>query len=224
MANRSNKWLISNMWVCSLLLALCLQFARKLISSQLKHGYALCWNMNEHILLYSPTCNSLFKIFHVIQGQNFHWIYNQDFHFFIIIIKPHTSWTCNLTLHITLTVRIQALKPTIFVWPPNQSKQIDTNYRSLICCIFRKVYPKFHLTIYGHWYKYGAHLLYQSSHMMIQFMNDMCGNLRFPHRRIDDLNKEKQRRVSRGRLPVYIIHHDTSTLMKTFFWSICHPI
>lgn len=49
----------------------------------------------------------------------------------------------------------------------------------------------------------------------------MCATHRFPQR-IDDMIKKK--RISTGRLPVYIIHHETSTLMKTFFWSVCHPI
>jgi len=59
--------------------------------------------------------------------------------------------------------------------------------------------------------------------IITQISYDTCWNLSFPHQRIDDQIKEKQKGM-RGRLPIYIINHDTSTLTKAFFWSICHPI
>ena len=121
--------------------------------------------MTEHILLYSPACNSGFNIFHVIEGQNFHWNYKQgfcSFSFSYIFWVSYTCiwWTLNTWshLHISPTIKIHALKPTKwFVWPPNsiqknqndlfdppiQSKKIATNYLSLLCCIFRQVFPEY---------------------------------------------------------------------------------
>lgn len=153
------------MWVCSLLLCECVHASAyrrcgmtnmKSYSTvwlscttyylqtdvdQLKHWYALCWNMTEHILLYSPACNSGFNIFHVIEGQNFHWNYKMGFCSFSFPYIFWVSYTCiwrtlNTWSHppyfsynqnscsktykmICLAPKFNPKKSKWFVWPPN---------------------------------------------------------------------------------------------------------
>lgn len=77
---------------------------------QLKHGYALCWNMIEHILLYSPACNSLFNIFHVIQDR------------------------------ISITIKISCTKTYKMIFLPPKSIQTDSHkHLGLLFCIIRQI-------------------------------------------------------------------------------------
>lgn len=156
---------------------------------QLKHGYALCQNMIEHILLYSPACNSLF---------------------YFMLFK----------IEFLLQSRFHALKPTKrFFWAPKSIQTDSHKHHSLLFCIIRQAFPEnfiwqFMVTGLG------------MDTCRVFHIKPVIWHVGISAFRIRELMtwSKKNKRVLRGRLPIYIINHDTSTLTKTFFWPICHPI